>query len=378
MRVFLSLPDVGELEESYIIRAIRSGWVAPVGPDVTAFELEVARRVGVQHAVALNSGTAALHLALTTWGIGDNHTVVVPTLTFAATANAVVYSGAAPYFVDCDAKTGNLDPRVLDTTLRELSHQGRPASAVIPVDLLGRCVDQQAIEGVAREHDVRILSDAAESVGSIGNVAHAGGWGDVAAFSFNGNKIMTTSGGGMLLTDNEEFADRARYLSTQARQPVAHYEHTEVGYNYRLSNLLAALGRAQLERLDSMMERRRWVRRQYREFFHDVKGLHFLGSKGTEDNCWLTGIVVDPGVTGWSRDDLALWLAEQEIESRHIWKPMHLQPVFAGFQSGANPVAEALFARTIVLPSGSHLTDEEMDTVLSAIATFLESRAPSS
>jgi dTDP-4-amino-4,6-dideoxygalactose transaminase len=248
-RVFLSAPDVGELEERYVLAALRSGWVAPVGPDLDAFEWEVARRAGVAHAVGTSSGTAALHLALLGWRIGAGEVVIVPTLTFAATANAVTYTGATPYLVDCDPASGNLDPGLLDEAIRTLRAAGRQVRAVIPVDMLGKCADYDAIEKVAEQHALPVLCDAAESFGAAHGGRPAGSFGQASVLSFNGNKVMTTSGGGMLLTGDATLAGRARYLATQAREPVPHYEHVELGYNYRLSNLLAALGRAQLCRL---------------------------------------------------------------------------------------------------------------------------------
>ena len=264
-RILLSPPDVGELEQEYVLRAMRSGWVAPAGPDLNAFEREVADRVGVPHAVGLASGTAALHLVLVSWGVGQGDVVPVSTFTFAATVNAIRYVGAEPFFIDSDAESGNMSPALLARAVDRLHAEGRRVPAVIPVDLLGKCADYNAIEGIAREFGVRVLADAAESLGASYRGRPAGSWGDAAVLSFNGNKIMTTSGGGMLLTADAGLAAHVRKLSTQAREPVLHYEHTEIGYNYRLSNILAALGRAQLARLDDMVERRRcWRATEYR------------------------------------------------------------------------------------------------------------------
>ena len=241
-RILLSSPDVGPLEQSYVLAAMESGWIAPLGPDVDAFEREIAERVGVPHAVALSSGTAALHLALVAWGVGRGDVVITSTLTFAATANAIVYTGAEPFFVDVDPVTGNLDPDLLREAIDGLLESGAHIAAIVPVDLLGKVADYEAIEAVAAEHDIPVLADAAESLGASRNGTMAGRFGAAAALSFNGNKIMTTSGGGMLLAHDDEFAAHVRHLSTQAREPVVHYEHREIGYNYRLSNLLAALG----------------------------------------------------------------------------------------------------------------------------------------
>ena len=369
-RIYMSSPDVGELEEQAVVAAMRGGWIAPLGPDVDAFEREVAERVGVGHGVALSSGTAALHVALVAWGVGPGDVVPTSTMTFAATANAIAYTGAEPYFVDCDPETGNMDPGLLAEVLGELSAAGERVPVVVPVDLLGKAVDYTAILALAERHGVRVLSDAAESLGATHDGRAAGSFGDASVVSFNGNKIMTTSGGGMLLTDDGDLATRARYLATQARQPVAHYEHTEIGYNYRLSNLLAALGRAQLSRLDEMIERRRAVRDRYRTFFADVEGVELFGAADDSgDNCWLTSIVVDEAVTGWSPSELSQALAADQIESRPLWKPMHLQPVFARARHRTTGASESLFRRGLTLPSGSALSEAEVDRVVAALST---------
>ncbi|GII21213.1 DegT/DnrJ/EryC1/StrS family aminotransferase [Planosporangium mesophilum] len=370
-RVYLSAPDIGPLEERYLLDAVRSGWVAPLGPSVDAFEREMAERVGVAHAVALSSGTAALHLALLGLGVGPGDVVVVPTLTFAATANAVVYTGAEPVFVDCDPATGNLDAALLADTLVALRSEGRRVGAVVPVDLFGRCADYAAILPLCAEYGVPVVEDAAEALGATYRGAAAGSFGRAAVLSFNGNKIMTTSGGGMLLSDDAELAAHARYLATQARQPVVHYEHTDIGYNYRLSNLLAALGRAQLARLDEMIERRRGLRDRYAKLFAGVDGVSVLGDEDDGGNCWLTVIVVDPATAGWCAGELSAHLSERDIETRPVWKPMHLQPVFAGARSVLTGAAARLFETGLTLPSGSALDEQQIGRVCDAIAEFV-------
>lgn len=371
-KIYMSSPDVGEIEEQYVVAAMRSGWIAPLGPDVDAFENELAARVGVAHAAALSSGTAALHLGLLSLGVQAGDIVVTSSMTFAATANAITYVGAQPYFIDCELDTGNIDPELLAQTLRELSDAGTPASAIVPVDLLGKAVNYTRILEIADEFGIPVLSDAAESLGATHRGKAAGSFGRASAVSFNGNKIMTTSGGGMLLTDDGDLAARARYLATQARQPAAHYEHTEIGYNYRMSNLLAALGRAQLSRLDEMIARRRAVRQLYRELFADIDGVTIFGGDADEnDNVWLTSILVDPAVTGWRAAQLSEALARDEIESRPLWKPMHLQPVFAGAPAAVNGNAQKLFETGITLPSGSVLTPQQLGRVTEAITAFL-------
>jgi dTDP-4-amino-4,6-dideoxygalactose transaminase len=351
--------------------ALRSGWVAPVGPDLDAFEREVAARAGVPHAVALSSGTAALHLALLGVGAGPGDIVVVPTLTFAATAYAVVYTGATPVFVDCDPTTGNVDVAMLADLLAQLDAEGTPVRAVLTVDLFGRCADYDCILPLCDRYGVPVIEDAAEALGAAHHGRPAGSFGRAAALSFNGNKILTTSGGGMLLTADQDFAEHARYLATQARLPVAHYEHHDIGYNYRLSNLLAALGRAQLCRLDDMMARRRELRNLYAKLFAGTDGVRILGDSD-DANAWLTPVVIDPAVAGWSATDLAAHLAADQVETRPVWKPMHLQPVFGGARSLLSGAAQRLFETGLILPSGSALTDEQVAWIARSVADFLD------
>lgn len=380
-RIYLSSPDITQLEEDGIVAAVRSGWIAPLGPEVDAFEREIAAFTGREHGVALSSGTAALHLALLELGAGPGRVVLTSSMTFAATANAVRYTGADPVFVDCDA-TGNMDAGLLEEALDDKLRAGADVAAILPVDLLGKIADYESILAIAARHGIPVLADAAESLGAVRDGRPAASHGVAAAISFNGNKIMTTSGGGMLVTDDEEIASRARYLATQARQPVIHYEHVDVGYNYRLSNLLAGLGRAQLVRLPDMIQRRRGWRVAYRELFEQVAGAEvFGGQDGSDgssldhDNFWLTSVIVDPEQAGWSADELQRHLATLDIEARPLWKPMHLQPVFAGTRSYTNGTGEALFRTGLSLPSGSALSDSQFDRVRDAITGFVGARA---
>jgi dTDP-4-amino-4,6-dideoxygalactose transaminase len=374
-RILLSTPDVGGREEEMVTAAVRSGWIAPLGPMVDDFEAGIAARCGRAHAVALSSGTAALHLGLLEMGAGPGTAVVVPTMTFAATANAAVYTGTEPVFVDCDPVTGNLDPELLEEALRSLQAAGTRVAAVVPVDLLGRSADYTRLLPVCERFGVPVMSDAAESLGASHAGRPAGSFGRAAAVSFNGNKIMTTSGGGMLLTDDGALAARVRYLSTQARQPAVHYQHTEIGYNYRLSNVLAALGIAQLGRLDEMIGRRRALRATYARLFADVPGVEVFQREGDEaDNCWLTAVVVEPGTAGWDAEDLRVALDAADIESRPLWKPMHQQPVFAGARTVLNGSADRLFATGLSLPSGSALSADQVSRVVDVIGTFLDDR----
>lgn len=317
-KIYLSPPDIGQKEEIAAINAIRSGWVAPLGPEVDAFEFEMSERVGVKHAVALSSGTAALHLALLTLNVGPGDIVITSTMTFVATANAIKYTGAEPFFVDSDLSTGNMSAELLVDAIKILRAQKKKIAAIVPVDLLGKSADYSSIIPIASEFNIPVVADAAESLGSTHNRLPVGSFGDAAVFSFNGNKIMTTSGGGMLMTDNSLIARKARFLATQAREDVTHYEHRETGYNYRLSNILAAIGRAQLSRLDQMIDRRRVNREKYRKFVANFSGVSIFGGDDSEDNCWLTAILVDSEISGWKASELSDFLGQFNIETRPL------------------------------------------------------------
>ncbi|MEV4756628.1 aminotransferase class I/II-fold pyridoxal phosphate-dependent enzyme [Micromonospora sp. NPDC049559] len=373
-RIYLSPPDVGELEETYVLRALRSGWVAPVGAEIDAFEREVAHRVGTAYAVAVNSGTSALHLALLALGVGAGQAVVVPTLTFAATANAVVYTGAEPIFVDCEPGTGNVDVSLLAELLRDLRAADRRIGAVLPVDMFGSCADYDTLLPLCAEFGVPVVEDAAEALGSTYRGRGAGSFGRVAAVSFSGNKIVGTSTGGMLLSDDEGLLARCRHLANQAREPVPHYEHVDVGYNYRPSNVLAALGRAQLRRLDQMLARRRELRARYAKLFAPVPGVALLAEPDAGSNCWLTVIVVDETIAGWRAEQLGEHLAACDIETRRVWKPMHLQRAYAGARAVLTGAADRLFADGLALPSGSAMTEPQFARVTEAISDFLRER----
>lgn len=372
--VFLSPPEVGPDDRSRILDAIDSGWVAPAGPDLDAFEHELAVVAGRPHAVAVSSGTAALHLALLLSGVSKGDRVVVPTLTFAATANAVMYCGAEPVFLDSEARTWGLDPALLEAELAESAERGSLPSAVIAVDSYGMLADYPSLVDVCRRFEVPLISDAAESLGSRGYGGRAGSFGRFAALSFNGNKIVTTSGGGALLADDEDDAVRARYLATQARQPVAHYEHTEVGFNYRMSNLLAALGRTQLADLDRRVKQRRSIFDRYRASLADLPGLAFAPIPPDQTpNAWLSCVIFDPAVAPTTPTFVREALAKEGIESRPFWKPMHMQPVFAQAERRVHGLAEDLFRTGLSLPSGSSLTVADQDRVISVVRACFES-----
>ena len=369
--VFLSPPDVGQAEREALARAAATAWFAPLGPEVDAFEREVADLVGRRHAVATSSGTAALHLALVAAGVGPGTVVVTSTFTFAATPNAVHHAGARPFFVDVDEATGNLDPDQLDDALTRLEASGARVSAVLPVDIYGKAAAYDEIGPLCERRGVPVVADSAEALGARHRGRAAAAHGLASALSFNGNKIVTTSGGGMLTTDDDAVADLARRLASQARLPARHYEHAEVGYNYRLSNLLAAVGRAQLSRLDAMSARRRAVREAYRGFVDDLPGVDlFAADDDEDDNCWLTSLVLDPAL-GPTPASVATALAAAGVETRPLWKPMHRQPAYASCASLVTDTADRLFATGLTLPSGSSLSEADLDRVLTLLSEAL-------
>jgi dTDP-4-amino-4,6-dideoxygalactose transaminase len=367
-RIYLSPPDVGDVERKLLLDAFDSNWVAPVGPDLDAFEAQVAELVGVRHAVALSSGTAALHLALMAAGVRRGDTVLVPSFTFAASANAVMYLGARPVFVDSTADTWNVDPRLVAEELRVRATRGQLPRAVIAVDMYGQCADYEPLLVACDRYGVALIEDAAEALGASYQGRAAGSFGLAGVLSFNGNKIITTGGGGMLVTDDGRIATQARYLATQAREPVAHYEHRAVGHNYRLSNLLAAVGRGQVQRLDELIAARRRTARFYRTALGDLPGLTFMpvADYGVP-NWWLTCLLVDAGTFGADRDRIIEHLGRQNIEARPAWKPMHLQPVFRDCVMRGGAVSADLFRRGLCLPSGSALTDHDRERVVAAV-----------
>lgn len=378
-RILLSQADVTDAEARAVAEAMGSGWVAPLGPNVDAFEAALAQRLGVGHALALSSGTAALHLGLLCAGVRPGDKVVVSSMTFAASANAVVYAGAEPVFVDATRADGNVDPELLVAAVDTLAAEGTPAAAVMPVDLFGRSCDYDAFLPHLSERGIPVIEDAAEALGATYHGRAAGSFGAAAALSFNGNKIMTTSGGGMLVSDDGDLLARARYLSTQARAPHPWYEHVDIGYNYRLSNILAALGLVQASRLDAMIARRREIRGRYAAAFAGLPGVSLLGSTpdrdDAEDNCWLTSIVLDPAVCRLDADALVARLDAADIEARHLWKPMHLQPVFVANRAFVNGNSEYLFTHGVNLPSGSALSDEAIDRVIVETRRAVEASA---
>ena len=369
-RVFLSPPDVGPEERRMLLEAFDSNWIAPTGPDIDAFEREVAERTGMAHAVALSSGTAALHLALVVAGVERGDEVLVPSFTFIASAAAVTYVGALPVFIDCSADSWNMDPALVEEVLTKRAAVGRLPSAVVTVDLYGETADYATLESLCRMFDVPLIEDSAEALGATHGGRAAGSFGVAGIFSFNGNKIITTGGGGMLVTHSAQLADRVRHLATQAREPFSHYEHSIVGYNYRLSNLLAAVGRAQLRGLDSRIERRQRIDAAYRGGLSGLSGVSFMPrtAVGTS-NFWLTCILIDPEAFGADRERVRLALEAHDIESRPTWKPLHLQPAFNGVGLVGPGHCARVFDRGLCLPTGSALSPADQSRVNEIISS---------
>lgn len=366
-RIYLSPPHVFGDERTLVEDAFASNWIAPLGPHVDAFERELKEAVGVSHAVALSSGTAALHLAMELLGVGPGDTVVCASLTFSASANPICYQRATPVFVDCDC-TWTMDPDLLEEALKAGETAGRRPKAVIAVDLYGQSADYDRIVGICGHHGVPLVEDAAEALGSEYKTKPSGGFGRLGVFSFNGNKIITTSGGGMLVSHERLLIERARFLATQAREPTPHYEHAHVGYNYRLSNVLAAIGRGQLRTLSERIARRRAIFDRYEEALGDLPGVAFMPEADYgRSNRWLTCLTIDPAAFGVDREAVRLALEKEDIESRPVWKPMHLQPVFVGTRMFGGAESDRLFRDGLCLPSGSSLSEEEQLRVVECV-----------
>lgn len=371
-RLYLSAPHVTSLEAERVVEALKSGWVSPNGPEVTGFEHEIASFVGVDYAVALTSGTAALHLGLKYLGVGPGDLIAMPTLTFAATAFAATYLGAEPVFVDVETTSWNMDADALLDLLDACASRGNLPKAIVTVDLFGRPADYTRLLEVAERFELPILEDAAEALGSNWGSKGSGSLGRAGALSFNGNKIMTTSGGGMVVTDDGAMAERIRFWSTQSREQFPWFEHEEIGYNYRLSNILAALGRAQLARLPEMIDRRRGIRDGYASGLKDLPGVHVLGDPPWgRSNGWLTTARFDSALYPQAPSRIRLALEALNIESRHIWKPLHLQPVFSGAIAEVNGTAERLFQDGLCLPSGVVTTDDDITEIVEVITDVL-------
>lgn len=376
MRIFLSPPHMSGKEQKYVDEAFASNWIAPLGPHVDAFEDELARYLGVKGALALSSGTAAIHLALLLLKVGKGDHVFCSSLTFTATANPILYLGAEPVFVDSEPLSWNMSSQALERALKEAEAAKNRPKALIVVNLYGQSADMQPILDLSHRYSVPVIEDAAESLGATYRNKKSGSFGCFSILSFNGNKIITTSGGGALISDDQEALERARYLATQARQPARHYEHCEVGFNYRMSNVLAGIGRGQLEVLEERICARRQIYERYRDALAGVDGLEFMPEaiygRATR---WLTVLTVNSRVCGVDRDQIINALEAENIEARPVWKPLHRQPLFKGlryyeFKPGLS-LSDRLFAEGLCLPSGSNLTEADQEKVICSILALI-------
>ena len=372
MRIYLSRPHMSGHEEARVAEAFASNFVAPLGPQLDAFEKTVAEYLGGDvHCVGLSSGSAALHLALRIAGVGQGDEVWISSMTFAGGIFPVSYLGATPRFFDLDPASWTVDTDLLTKELAKAAHENRLPKAIVPTDLYGQSVELDRLEALAAQYGVRLIVDSAESLGASIGTRKAGSGGDAAILSFNGNKIITTSGGGMLVTRHKDWADQARFLATQARDPAPHYEHSTFGYNYRLSNICAAIGLGQMQVLDDRVARRREIFARYKAALARP-GISFMPEPvGQFSTRWLTAMTIDPAQTGTDRETIRLALLEHEIESRPLWKPMHMQPLYEGAPYHGNGVDERLFENGLCLPSGSDMIDAQQDEVIGHILAVL-------
>ena len=369
-KIWLSLPHIGESEQKFVKQAFDSNWVAPLGPNVDGFERDLASFLEEDtHVAALSSGTAALHLALILLNVQPGDEVICQSMTFSASANPIRYLGGIPIFIDSEKDTWNMDPVILEKAIIERITKGKKPKAIIPVHLYGMPAKMNAIIAIGEKYDIPVIEDAAEALGSSINKKKCGTFGDMGVLSFNGNKIITTSGGGALVSKNEKYIKEATFLATQARDTAPHYQHSQIGYNYRLSNISAGIGRGQMEVLPERIKQRRYNYTFYEKELKDLPGISFLSEpEGFYSNRWLTTILVDPEKSGGvTREHIRIELEKENIESRPLWKPMHLQPVFKNYPYYGNGIAENLFANGLCLPSGSNLTNEELKRVIKCI-----------
>ncbi|MCE2719767.1 MAG: DegT/DnrJ/EryC1/StrS family aminotransferase [Dolichospermum sp.] len=366
--ILLSTPHIGSQELAFVKQAFDTNWIAPVGPHVDAFEQEFCQITGAGYAAAVSSGTAALHLALQLVGVGSGDEVFCSTLTFAATANPIIYLGAKPVFIDSDRISWNMNPELLQEALQKRAYFGKLPKAVILVHLYGQSADIEPILQVCDQYNIPLIEDAAEALGATYKGLSPGTFGRIGIYSFNGNKIITTSGGGMLVSDDDKLVMKAKFLATQARDPAPHYQHSEIGYNYRLSNVLAGIGRGQLQVLNQRVAARRRNFEIYQSALGDLPGIEFMPEANFGHSTrWLTALTVATEAFGADREYIRLQLAKEQIEARPVWKPLHLQPVFSECECIGGEVGEDLFMRGLCLPSGSNLTDEDLERVISVI-----------
>lgn len=366
--ILLSTPHMGEQELEFVKEAFQTNWIAPVGPHVEAFEQEFCPIVGVRHAAAVTSGTAALHLALRLIGVQSGDEVFCSTLTFIASASPITYLGATPVFIDCDRTSWNMNPNLLRQALEHRARIGKLPKAVVLVHLYGQSADIDPILSACNRFEVPLIEDAAESLGATYKGRSPGSFGSIGIFSFNGNKIITTSGGGMLVSNDPDLVNKARFLATQARDPAPHYQHSSIGYNYRLSNVLAGIGRGQLQVLEQRVQARRRNFEAYQQALGGLPGIEFMPEADFgRSTRWLSCITINPAQFGANREQVRLLLAKQLIEARPVWKPLHIQPVFADCECVEGAIAQDLFEHGLCLPSGSNLTTEDLERVIQAI-----------
>ncbi len=371
-KIWLSSPHIGQKEREYVALAFDTNWVAPLGPNVNGFEEDLARYTGTNFAAALSSGTAALHLALIILGVERGDEIICQSFTFCGSANPIAYLGATPVFVDSEPQTWNMSPDFLRLAIEDRLAKGKKPKAIIPVHLYGVPANIVEIKKIADEYQIPIIEDAAEALGSSLNGQACGSFGELGVLSFNGNKIITTSGGGALIGNDKAKIEKARFLSTQARDAAPHYQHSELGYNYRMSNICAGIGRGQMEVLNQRIAERRKNFEFYRNLLSSVEGVEFQGEiEGSFSNRWLTALVIDSHTTGFSREDLRLHMEKDNIESRPLWKPMHMQPLYADAPYYGENVCEKLFENGLCLPSGSNLTDEDRERIAAQIKKML-------
>jgi dTDP-4-amino-4,6-dideoxygalactose transaminase len=366
--ILLSTPHMGEHEYKFVTEAFETNWIAPIGPHVDAFEREFCQTVGSSNAAAVTSGTAALHLALKLVGVGVGDEVFCSSLTFSASANPIAYLGAKPVFIDSDRTSWNMDPDLLVAALAQKAKLGKLPKAVILVHLYGQSADIDPILKACEQYGVPMIEDAAEALGALYKGKSPGTFGKIGIFSFNGNKIITTSGGGMLVSEDPAITSKARFLATQARDPAPHYQHSEIGYNYRLSNVLAGIGRGQLMVLKDRVNSRRHNCEVYEQALGQIPGIEFMPeAEWSYATRWLTCLTIDPVAFGADREQVRLALADAQIEARPVWKPLHMQPIFQDCECFGGEVSEDLFERGLCLPSGSNLTDAELQRVIDTI-----------
>ncbi len=368
---------MGGTELEYIKEAFDTNWISPVGPNIAAFEETLQEYSGATHAAALSSGTAAIHLALIMLGVTREDEVICSSFTFAGSCNPIVYLGATPVFVDSEADTWNMDPERLEEAIKDRLRLGKKPKAIILVHLYGMPAKMTELMAVADKYEIPVIEDAAEALGATYRGKKLGTFGCMGVYSFNGNKIITTSGGGALISDNEEYINQARFLSTQARDTAPHYEHSQIGYNYRMSNIVAGIGRGQMEVLDDHIGKRREVYEGYRRMLGDLEGVSFVPeAPGMFANRWLTTILIDPVLSGTTPEFIREGLEKENIESRPVWKPMHMQPVYAEAPMYGGEVCEQIFAKGLCLPSGSNMTNDELNRIENQIKKLFEVTKP--